>query len=1065
MYMQTMKSIKNLGWGKLLWTLTFTFVLLEIAIAQNIHITGRVLDEKGQPILGVTIKAGNSTTLSTENGTYRILIPNDVKQLSFTSVGYQPLLININKKNTIDVVLSPNIVGLEDVVVVGYGTVKKSDLTGATQSLSSTELNKNIPTNILEGIQGKLAGVNVTQNDGAPGAGISIRVRGSNSFLGGTEPLYVVDGVALSNSNSDATPQSLGEDEMQTLNALSFLNPSDIESVTVLKDASATAIYGSRGANGVVIITTKRGVAGRDRVELNINSGFASVGKRLQPLNAFDYATYQNLAYSNSNRYDGSSYDLPYPGTDRPNPQKPGETYYAKGPDDYIGAGIDWQDKVFRTGLYQNYSMSLSGGNPSGNHYLSFNYLDQQGTIVNSAYDRYNLNLNLQRNLSEKIKLGTSNSISHSSTDGVKTGTDKSDAASAGVIRSVITFPSTRTDILPYSEGGDESFITNPVLYANDVLNTVKSLNFFSSSFIEVEVYKNLKLRQNIGFHYSSGKRDQYYPRSVYEGFSAKGRGLKADNVWQNIVSETMATFDKKINSHLLNIVGAGTFERTNSHWNRIEAKVFPNDLLKNENMEAGEEIMPPKGSRSQSTLISFLGRINYSFDDRFLVTTSYRQDGSSKFGKANKWAGFASAAVAWKISNERFLRDIKLIDDIKLRISMGQTGNQGIGSYSSLSKLAVYNYPFNGSIQTGLADDAWAGPANDRLKWETTTTYNSGIDAEILDRRLTLTIEAYKKKTENLLQFVTTPSSSGFGRQLRNSGSVENKGLEISFGGAPVRKQNIEWNSTFNFSLNRNKILSLGSDILEQYANNISTGDAPFIQRPGLPIGALYGYVEDGYYDNEAEVRNDPQYTSEAPDIILRMIGEIKYKNFDSDPTSITNSDKVVIGDVNPNYTFGFVNNVRFKKLDFSVFINGVQGNDVVNMNTRFNSNLGSSKNITEQMYEGAWREDADNRDATGPKVMRQFWRNLLFSRRFVENASFVRIKNITVGYTFDSISRVVSSLRISAGVNNLYTFTKYSGFDPEMNSYGDNPALFGVDLGGYPNSRTVNFNIQCKF
>ncbi|MBL1409193.1 SusC/RagA family TonB-linked outer membrane protein [Sphingobacterium sp. C459-1T] len=1046
-------------------TLSITFILLQGAAAQNTSITGHVYNEKGEPLSGVTVKAGTTTTSTTPEGLYRIFLPNGVKQLSFSSIGYLSLLVNVDKKNTVDVVLRTDLVDLEDVVVVGYGTVKKRDLTGAIQTLSSTELNKTIPTNILEGMQGRLAGVNVTQNDGAPGAGISIRIRGSNSFLGGTEPLYVVDGVALSNSNTDATPQSIGEDEMQTLNALSFLNPNDIESVTVLKDASATAIYGSRGANGVVIITTKRGTAGKDRIELNLNSGFASVGKKLRPLHAFDYATYQNLAYSNANRYGGSDYELPYPGKDKPNPQKPGETYYAKGPEDYIGEGIDWQDKIFRTGLYQNYSMSLSGGNPSGNHYLSFNYLDQQGTIINSAYDRYNLNLNLQRNLSKKIKLGTNNSITLSNTDGVKTGTDKSDAASAGVIRSVITFPTTRTDILPYSEGGDESFITNPVIYAKDVLNTVKSLNIFSSSFLEAEVYNNLKLRQNIGFHYSSGKRDQYYPRSVYEGFSAKGRGLKADNVWQNMVSETMATFDKKINAHQVNIVGASTFERTNSNWNRAEARVFPNDLLNNENMEAAEEVMPLKGSRSQSTLLSFLGRINYSFDDRYLVTASYRQDGSSKFGKANKWAGFASAALAWKISNERFLRDVKLIDDLKLRISMGQTGNQGIGAYSSLSKLAVYNYPFNGAIQTGLADDAWAGPANDRLKWETTTTYNAGIDAELLDRRLTLTLEAYQKKTENLLQYVTTPASSGFTRQLRNSGSVENKGLEISLGGVPVRKKNIEWTSTFNLSLNRNKILSLGSDVSEQYANNISTGDAPFIQRAGLPIGALYGYVEDGYYDNEAEVRNDPQYTNEAADIILRMIGEVKYKNFDSDPTSITNSDKVVIGDVNPNYTFGFVNNVRFKKLDFSVFVNGVQGNDVINMNTRFNSNLGSTKNITEQMYEGAWQEGADNTDATGPKIMRQYWRNLLFSRRFVEKASFVRIKNITVGYTFDSISKMVNSIRISAGINNLYTFTKYSGFDPEVNSYGDNPALFGVDLGGYPNSRTINFNIQCKF
>ncbi|MEO6682263.1 MAG: TonB-dependent receptor [Ginsengibacter sp.] len=1053
---------------KLFFTLLAMFVFILNGISQQRTVTGTVQNEGGAPVEGasVLIKGSKTSVMTNNQGKFSLMISSDAKTILVSHVGMKDEEIVLGNRSSFNITLKSVATALSDVVVVGYGSVKKTDLTGAIQSINNSDLNKGIPTNALEALQGKLAGVNVTSNDGAPGAGISIRVRGSNSFLGGTEPLYVIDGVALNTSNSGSTPSSIGEDEKQTLNALSFLNPNDIESITVLKDASAAAIYGSRGANGVVLITTRQGRTGKDRIELNANVGFAEVGKRLKPLNAFDYATFQNLAYSNANLYGGSNFQLPYPGEDRPDPQNPGGTYYAKGPDDYKEVGMDWQDQIFRRGLYHNYSLSLAGGNDFGNHYLSFNILNQEGTIINSAYKRYNLNFNINRNVGKIFKMGTRNSISVTNTDGVKTGTDKSDAASAGVIRSVLTFPTTRTNILPYGEAsGDENFITNPVSYASDVLNEVKGLNIFSSNFIEAAITSNLKFRQNIGFNHSSGTRNQYYPRSVYEGYSAKGRGLKADNVWQSVVSESMLTFEKTFDKHQLNVVGASTFERTNSEWSRVEARTFPNDLLKNENLEAGEQVMPLKGSRSQSTLISFLGRANYSYDDRYLATVSFREDGSSKFGADNKWAGFASAALAWKISNEAFMQNQNVVNDLKLRASFGQTGNQGIGSYASLSKLTVYNYPFNGSIQTGLADDVWSGPANAKLKWETTSSYNLGLDAAFLMNRINLSVELYKKKTNDLLQFVTTPSSTGFSQQLRNAGSIENKGLEIVLGGTPVLNKNFEWSSNFNISFNRNKILSLGPDVTEQYAGNISTGDAPFIQMPGYSIGTLYGYVENGYYDNEAEVRNDPAFTGQPLDIILRMIGEVKYRNLDNDPSSISIADKTVIGDVNPDYTFGFINTFKHKKLDLSIFINGVQGNDVINMNTRFNANLGSTKNITEDMYAGAWREGADNSNATGPKIMRQYWRNFLFSRRFVEDGSFVRIKNITLGYTFPSIVKGITSLRFSAGVNNLYTFTNYSGYDPEVNSYGDNPALFGVDLGGYPNSRTFNFTLRCNF
>ncbi|TCC83744.1 SusC/RagA family TonB-linked outer membrane protein [Pedobacter hiemivivus] len=1034
--------------------------------AQDKKVSGRITDESNTPLSGVSVSIKNTktATITNEDGYFTLSIPPTAQTLTFSYLGMEEQQVTIGSKTTFNIVLKTKSNMLSDVIVIGYGTAKRTDLTGSVSRVDREDLIKDAPTNILRALQGKIAGVNVTQNDGAPGAGLSIRIRGSNSFLGGTEPLYVIDGVPFNNSSSGATPLSIGEDEKQTLNAMSFLNPSDIESIDILKDASATAIYGSRGANGVVLITTRQGKSGKEKIEFNAIVGQAKVSRKLDVLNASEYADYQNLAYLNSNKYTGTAYTLPYPGSNLPDPLNPGKTYYAKGPQDYIRNNNNWQDRIFRTGLSQNYTLNVSGGSANGSHSLSFSYLNQEGIISNSDYNRYGLGINLKRNISKTFKIGTSTSFANSRTNGVKTGTDKSDAASAGVIRSAITFPATQSEPIDYDGVGD-AFITNPYIYVNDVLNRVNGINIFTSNYLEATFLKDFKFRQNIGFSYASNTRDQYYPRSVYEGFAVKGWGLKSDNIWSSSVAESIVTYDKKIEKHSLNIVSAGTFERTNGNSKRAEAKTFPNDALENENMAAGEVTLPIVTSRFQSTLISFLGRANYNYDERYLLTLSYRQDGSSKFGKDNKWAGFPSAAIAWRLSNESFMKDIKAINDLKLRLSYGQTGNQGIGSYASLAKLSVYNYVFGGAVQTGLANDLYSGPPNEKLKWETTTMYDLGLDLSMFNSRLNLTVDLYKKTTDDLLQNLIIPSSTGFLTKLVNSGSIENKGLEIKLAGVILKSKDFEWNSSFNVAFIKNKILSLSPDVTEQYGRNISTGDAPFIQTIGKPIGALYGYVEDGYYDNEAEVRSDPAYSGQGTAIILRTIGEIKYKNLDNDRTNISQTDRTFIGDVNPDYTFGFTNNFNYKRFDLSVLINGVQGNDIINMNTRFNGNLGTNKNITQEMLDGAWAEGKDNTNATGPKVIRQFFRNQLFSRRFIEDGSFVRIKNVTLGYKLPLKSKTLTNLKVSLGVNNLYTFTNYSGYDPEINSYGDNPALFGVDLGGYPNSRTYYLSLRCNF
>ena len=1018
--------------------------------AQTKKITGKILDETGVPVIGASVAVKNTkvVALSNDKGGFTIDLSANATTLVVSFVGMETTEVNVANKTSLTITLRSIAASLSDVVVIGYGTVKKSDLTGSAQRLSREDIIRDNPGNVLQAMQGKLAGVNVTQNDGAPGAGLSIRVRGSNSFLGGTEPLYVIDGVPFNNSSSGTTPESLGGDEKQTLNALAFLNPNDIESIDVLKDASATAIYGSRGANGVVLITTRKGKIGKDKVEFNANTGRAEVSKKIRMLNPYEYASFQNLAYTNANKYDGTNYSMLYPNLSL-----------------YETDNNNWQDRIFKKALTQQYTLNISGASDMGSHSLSFGYLNQEGVIHTSGYKKINIGLNLNRNLGKIFRIGTSTSISNSTTNGVKTGTDKSDAASAGVVRSALTYPATMSAIDEYDGLGDD-FITNPYIYVNDVLNRVTATNIFSSNYLEATLYKDFKFRQNIGFNYGTNTRDQYYPRTVYEGFASKGWGLKADNTWSSIVSESILSYNKKINNHNFAATAASTFEQNMGQSKRAEAKTFPNDLLQNENMQSAEQILPIITNKYQSNLVSFLGRINYTYADKYVVSVAHRNDGSSKFGKNNKWAAFSSAGIAWKMHKESFMAKLDPVNELILRASYGKTGNQGIGSYASMSKLAIYNYTFNGGVQTGLADDVFAGPANPELKWETTNAYNAGLDIGVMKGRLNAHLDVYLKRTNDLLQYITTPASTGFQRQLRNSGSVQNKGLEISLDGTVLAKKDFQWKAVFNISFNRNKIVSLGGDVKEQFASNISTRDAPFIQRAGLPIGTLYGYVEDGYFDNEAEVRSSLVYNGQPLNIIRRMIGEIKYRNFDNDPTSISVNDRVVIGDVNPDYTFGFTNNFKYKSFDLSIFINGVQGNDIVNMNSVWNANIGTSKNVTLAMFNGAWKEGADNSNAIAPKPIRQFWRTLPFTRRFIEDGSFVRIKNINLGYTLPSkLINGINTIKVSFGVNNLYTFTKYTGFDPEINSYGDNPALFGVDLGGFPNSRTYNFNIKCNF
>lgn len=799
------------------------------------------------------------------DGNYSITVSGPKAKLVFSYVGFLPQEITVDGRNTIDVVLKESQQTLDEVVVVGYGTMRKSDLSGALSHIKAEDIMKGGATDLSHALQGKLAGVQIQQSDGAPGGGVTITVRGANSFQTNSQPLYIVDGVPFETGDTPSNSES----QNQTTNPLSFINPHDIESVEVLKDASATAIYGSRGANGVVLITTKKGQAGSCKVELSANWSLSRVAHKLDMLDPYTYATYCNEEVLNSRYYEGSQATrLSYDGTwsykvlGNGRPDYSSGTYTPK-PEDFLNPGwyrdeygnysqvgvANWQDLIYQTGVTQDYNLSVSGGDDKGYYMFSGGFSNQDGIIKNTGYQRYTLRTNIARHVTKWLEIGTNTSFTYSKTDFAKTSSDQS-----GVIRSALIFPPTYDPAMDETTADNLSWLAaNPSAYVNNARDQVTGINWFSSSFIELTFTDYLKFRQNLGLSYTDNHRGFYYDRSTSEGKApVNGKGGRASDRWMGVTAESILTFNKRINDdHRLNVMAAFTSENGNWHSESMVATNFPDDMTMDYDLNRALDKATLYTSKGTQRLISFLGRVNYTLMDRYLFTASARTDGSSKFIDKNKWATFLSGAVAWRVNQEKFLRDVRFVNNLKLRVSYGETGNQGIGAYRTIPQLGTSNYPFNGSLNPGTA--MVSDPVSSDLRWETTRQINAGIDLALwADGRFYITADYYYKKTRDLLQDVVIAGSSGFQQMTVNMGNVSNEGLEITAGFNNIlRNTPVTWNITGNIAWNKSTISGLPSD---QFARKLwSSADEVFIQRNGCPIGAIYGYVEDGFYDNEA--------------------------------------------------------------------------------------------------------------------------------------------------------------------------------------------------------------------
>jgi len=1054
--------------------LCLMLLLSSVSLNAQTTLKGRVLDGAmpGESLIGASVKVPGTSigTVTDLEGNFSFQLPAGKVVVQVSMIGYKTQVVNVKGKDFIEVTLHEDAKLMDEVVVVGYGTMRKRDLSGAVSQIKADELMKGGAVDVAHGLQGKIAGVQVQQSDGSPGAGVSITVRGANSFTTSSQPLYIVDGVPFG-TDPNGTPQSdaNGGNNQQT-SPLSMINPNDIEKIEVLKDASATAIYGSRGANGVVIITTKKGQTGKPKVEAGAKWTMQRIGKQVQMLSPYTYARYQNEAASNTRIYEGGTnrdpyrgeWEYPYTGGSflytsgkyNPSPDdflKPGKRTDEYGNEDMV-EGADWQDEIYQTGWQQEYNASVSGGDSEGWYAFSGSYTRQDGIIKNTGYQRYGLSINIARHITKWLEIGTSSHFTNATTDFQRTNSENT-----GIIRSALIFPPT------VREESDQTdwLAANPVNYVNGAKDQLKQISWFSSSFLEAQLLPWLKFRQNLGLGYNDGHRGTYYNRLTQEGKSpVNGKAGKASNIWKSLTAESLFTFDKQFGIHKLNAVAGITFERGVGESESMMATNFPNDLTKDANMALALDRAVISSSSTEQSLESFLARVNYTLLDKYLFTASIRTDGSSAFAKNNKWATFLSGAFAWRAIDETFIQDLNFFSNLKFRLSYGETGNQAIGAYRTLTVLDAANYPFNGTLQSGVSMIDWRGPNNPNLKWETTAQFNAGIDFGWMDNRLQFTVDYYYKKTRDLLQNVTIPQSSGFGQQMVNSGNVTNEGLELTLSYDVFRDTPVKWSINANMAFNRNRIGGLDGD---QYATSLwSKADQVFLQRNGCPIGTLYGYVEDGFYDNVAEVRSNKMYAALSDAEAQRHVGEIKYRDMDGDG-QITEKDRTIIGDTNPKFTYSFSSNLSWKQLSLSFMLQGSQGNDILNYNLTdiTMSNIG---NVTQDAYDHRWTPETAA-SAKWPKATAGYTRTWLTSDRYVENGSYLKMKYLTLAYDWKRPARWVENIRFSLTANNLFTITKYSWFDPDVNAGGTNAACPGVDSYSYPSARSFSFGVNFVF
>jgi TonB-linked SusC/RagA family outer membrane protein len=992
-----------------------------------IKIAGRVTDDKGNTLTGVTVQVKGSPggTVTDEKGTFTIEAPDENSVLKFSYVGYQTKEVPLDGRPEITVILEPSVSSLDQLVVVGYGVQKKADLTGSISTISNTAFQQQPIIRVSDAIKGRAAGVMVNTPNGAPGSGIKIRIRGSNSINGDNTPLYVIDGF-------------VGGD-------IRTINPDDIASIDILKDASATAIYGSRGANGVVIITTKTGKANRHLIEFSTFYSMDKVSKKYDLLNGpqfMEMANARNQALGLDPVFTQAQIDA-------------GKST----------GGTDWQDAVMRTGSTQNYELAFSGGNNKTRYYLSGNMADQQGIILNSWYKRYGLRVNLNSDFGNKFHVAFNAYGTYEKSRNNYNYSGRNNAYGEALVfpPNLPVFDSTGE----YTTTSDYSYgpvAGNPVFAANTQNLDSRIFTILSNAQLSYDFTSHLQLSVSGGVNGISYNTPSFKqaapgtPLSTSQGEYDNGFTWALQNTNKLHYENTFGGI------HKLDISAIYEQQRSVTNTNYVIASTFPTISLGYNNLGLGLPFRAGSGY-SEWAIQSYLGRINYQLMNKYLFTFTFRADGSSKFRGKNKYGYFPSGAIAWRMSDESFIRNINFFQNLKLRASYGLTGSQAINPYQTLTVLSPgNNYLFDGVTKTvGIGPGA---PGNPNLKWETTAQADIGLDFSIFHDRLSGTLDYYHKKTTDLLMPVPIPdyaggqSNNAGGRTITsNIGSLQNKGFEILLNGSVIDHANFKINTTVNLSINRNKILNLGTN--DEILTNSSYADAGkatlFILKVGEPLGVMRGLVYEGLWQSK-ETDEAAKY-GEVP-------GDPKYKDINNDG-AISGNDMVAIGNANPKFTWGWNTDITISHFDLNIFFNGVQGNDVWNMTRFLIVSTGSDvKFPTSKEILNHWTPSNPHTDIPGfsPTSATQ-----LQSSQYMENGSFARLSNITLGYNFSAqLLRKwkINNARIYLSAQNLFVLTKYNGEDPELsNTPTSTDVAAGIDNGTYPAFRTYTIGIKLGF
>ncbi|WP_226332801.1 SusC/RagA family TonB-linked outer membrane protein [Echinicola marina] len=998
-------------------------------------VKGQVVSgDDNQPIPGVTIleKGTSNGTVTDIDGKFTL----DVKEgavITVSFVGYEKQEIVVGNETNLQILLAPDLQSLEEVVVVGYGSVKKSDLTGAVSSVKAEELQETPITSIDQGLVGRASGVMVTQTSGMPGAVASIRIRGSSSLQGGNEPLYVIDGFPIYNGGGFG--QTGGNAKVS---GLSSINPADIESIEILKDASATAIYGARAANGVVLITTKSGKEGRDQIIFDAYYGVQNVVRQIDVMNGLQYAELVNEAYQN----DGLSpvYDAAKMEELRQNPK-----------------GTDWQDELFRSAPIQNYQLTFTGGDKKTNYSVSGNYFDQQGVIRNSGFQRYSARVNLNRNIKDNFKVGTSLNISKTNSNAVQTDA----GGAAGVVSSAMKF----NPVLPIYENeslGEYTQVNSPgIIYANPIATADEQvrenqmLRVLGNMFAQWEFVPDLTAKVSVGTDLVNTKFDTFIPSNIFQSGGVASASVNGGYT-TNWLNENTLTWNTSLKEgHQLSVLGGITFQKNKFEGLGASSQDFVNNVLEENALGAGAIYNQPSSSSTEWSLMSYLGRINYNIHEKYLISLNARIDGSSRFGNNNKYAFFPSGAFAWRLIEEDFVKDWNVFSNLKARVSYGFTGNQEIGLYNSLPTLTNTTYTFGRTLATGFYPNKIPNPD---LKWEKTSQFDFGLDFGFFDERLRFTTDYYYKKTTNLIYNVAVPFVSGFASSLQNIGSVENKGVELAIDGEIISRPDFRWSSGFNISFNRNKVIELGGEDYKDVGGgdgHLKTGSVHRLI-VGQPIGLFYGYVFDGIFQNQEELNAGPVSPT-------HWIGGRRYMDLggsEGSPDGLVNAtyDRRIIGDPNPDFFGGLTNTLFYKGFELNMFLQYSYGNDIFNYNAMELELPSGGQNVYADLVN---RWTPENPSNIYPKATTN--RSAVFSDAYIEDGSYLKLKTLTFAYTFPGLtSKVLQGMKVYVTGQNLLTFTGYSGYDPEVSYRGASNLEMGEDFGGYPQSRTIMLGVK---